>query len=82
MDAGLVYLANFPNPCMKIINLPYFSKSNDFLPKKETRHFRPKLVHRNERVFCTPTDRGLKLQINEGCGSFLRPSIPELWRFY
>ena len=45
------------------------------------RHFRPKLVHWNESVYCTPIHRALKMRFNEGSGSFLRPTIPELWRF-
>ena len=27
---------------------------------------------------CTPFDRALKMRFNEGSGSFLRPTIPEL----
>ena len=46
-----------------------------------SRHFRPKLVHWNESVYCTPIDRALKMWFNKGSGSFLRPTIPELWRF-
>ena len=45
------------------------------------RHFRPKLVYWNESVCCTPIDRTLKMQFNNRLGSFLRPTIPELWRF-
>ena len=45
------------------------------------RHFRPKLVNLNVTVSCTPIDRELKMWFNEGSGSLLRPTIPELWRF-
>ena len=48
---------------------------------KYSRHFRPKLVHWNKSVYCAPIDRPLKIRFNEGSGSFLRPAIPELWRF-
>ena len=46
-----------------------------------TRHFRPRLVHWNESVYCIPIDRALKMRFNEGSSSFLRPVIPELWWF-
>ena len=53
-----------------------------FLPASpKTRHFRPKLVNWNECVYCTPIDRALKMWFSEGSGSFLWPTIPELWRF-
>ena len=45
------------------------------------RYFRSKLVHWNESVYCIPIDRALKVRFNEGSGSFLRLTIPELWRF-
>ena len=45
------------------------------------RHFRLKLVHWNKSVYCTPIDRTLKMRFNEGSGSFLRPTIPELWSY-
>ena len=45
------------------------------------RHFRSELVNWNKSVYCTPIDRTLKMWFNEGSGSFLRPTIPELWRF-
>ena len=45
------------------------------------RHFRLKLVHWNESVYCTPIDKALKMRFKEGSGNFLRPTIPELWRF-
>ena len=35
-----------------------------------SRHFRPKLVHWNESVYCTPIDRALKMRFNRGSGSF------------
>ena len=55
---------------------------DSFFPDKvEIRHFRPKLVNWNETVYCTPIDRALKMWFNEGSGSFLRSTIPELWRF-
>ena len=44
-------------------------------------HFRSKLVHWNESVYYTPIDRALKMQFNEGSGSFLPPTISELLRF-
>ena len=47
----------------------------------QIRHFRPKLVCWNESVHWTPIDRTLKMRFNEGSGSLLRPTIPELWRF-
>ena len=47
----------------------------------QIRHFRPKLVCWNESVHCTPIDRTLKMRFNEGSGSFLRPTVPELWGF-
>ena len=40
------------------------------------RYFRPKLVRWNESVYCTPIDRALKMQFNEGSRSFIRPTIP------
>ena len=46
------------------------------------KHFRPKLVNWNERVYLLYTNRqSIKMWFNEGSGSFLRPTIPELWRF-
>ena len=48
---------------------------------KYSGHFRPKLVHWNKSVYCAPIDRALKMRFNEGSGSFLRPAIPEWWRF-
>ena len=45
------------------------------------RHFRPKLVNWNESVYCTQIDRALKMWFNKGSGSFLLPTIPELWWF-
>ena len=30
-----------------------------------SRHFRPKLVHWNKSVYCTPIDRALKMQFNK-----------------
>ena len=44
-------------------------------------HFRLKLVNWNESVYCTPIDRALKMWFNEGSGSFLQSTIPDLWRF-
>ena len=46
-----------------------------------SRHFRPKLVHWNKGVNCTPIDRALKMRFNKGLGSFLGPTIPEAWKF-
>ena len=46
------------------------------------RHFKPKLINWNESVYCTPIGRALKMQFNEEPGSFLRPTIPELWKFF
>ena len=43
----------------------------------ESRHFRPKLVQRNESIYCTPIDRALQMPFNERSGNFLRPTIPE-----
>ena len=40
-----------------------------------TRHFRPKLVHLNESVYCKPIDRTLKMLFIEESHSFLRPII-------
>ena len=34
-----------------------------------TRHFRPKLIHWNKSVYCTPIDRALKMRFNEGSGN-------------
>ena len=45
-------------------------------------HFRPKLLHWNKRVYCTPIDRALKMWFNEGSGNLLRPTIPALWIFW
>ena len=45
------------------------------------RHFRPKLVHWNDSIYCTPIDRALQMRSNDGWGSFLRPTVPELWGF-
>ena len=59
-----------------------FSKDVTFFTRNLfSRHFRPKLVYWNESVYCTPIDRALKMWFNKGSGSFLRPTIPELWRF-
>ena len=44
------------------------------------RHFRPKSGHYNERVYCTPIDRALKIRLKERSPRFLRPIIPELWK--
>ena len=46
------------------------------------RYFRSKLIHWNNRVYCTPIDRTLKKQFNEGSHSFLRPTVPELWKIF
>ena len=55
--------------------------SNRNMVECNIKHFRPTLVHWNESVYCTPIDRALKMRFNEWSGSFLRPTIPELWRF-
>ena len=34
------------------------------------RHFRPKLIHWNENIYCTPIDRALKMRFNEGSAAF------------
>ena len=49
---------------------------------KRTRHFRSKLVHWNESVYCTPIDKTLKMRFNERSRSFQWPIIPELWKFF
>ena len=38
----------------------------------------PKSGHLNDRVYCKPIDKVLKMLFIEGSGSFLRPTIPEL----
>ena len=43
-----------------------------------TRSFRPKSVHLNERVYCKPIDRTLKMLFSEDSHRFLRPIISEL----
>ena len=43
-----------------------------------TRHFKPKLGSLNERVYCKPIDRTLKMLFIEGSGNFLRPTFSEL----
>ena len=53
----------------KVLNMPGYIME---IIHGYTRHFRPKLVHWNEDVHCMPINRALK--------SFLRPTIPELWR--
>ena len=63
---------------MKVIS-PIFSAE---ISVGSSKHFRPKLVHWNEIAYCTPIDRALKMQFKEGWGSFLRPTIPELWKFF
>ena len=45
-------------------------------PTTECKYFRLKLVQLNESVYCTPIDRALKMQFNEGSRSFIRPTIP------
>ena len=35
-----------------------------------TRHFRSKLVHWNESIYCTPSNGALKIRFNEGSGAF------------
>ena len=73
---GNSYLAN---TFLDFLHSFWFGK---FLPASpKTRHFRPKLVNWNECVYCTPIDRALKMWFSEGSGSFLWPTIPELWRF-
>ena len=42
------------------------------------RHFRPKLVHCSESIYCTPIDRALKMRFSKESGSFQRASIHEL----
>ena len=42
------------------------------------RHFGPKLVLWNETVYCTPTNRVLRMQFNKWSASFPPPTIPEL----
>ena len=43
-----------------------------------TRHFRPKLGHLNERVYCKLIDRTSKMLFIKESGSFLRPTSPPL----
>ena len=43
-----------------------------------TRHFRPKVGHLNERVYCKLIDRTSKVLFIKESGSFLRPTSPEL----
>ena len=43
------------------------------------RHFRPKSGHINDKVYCKPINKTVKMLFNEKSGNFLRPSIPELW---
>ena len=54
---------------------------NVALKTSSSRHFRPKLVHWNESVYCATINIALKIQFNESLGSFLWPTIAELWRF-
>ena len=51
------------------------------LKVSSTRHFWPKLVHLNERVYFTPIDTALKMRFNEWSGNILWPTFPELWNF-
>ena len=72
--------------------LPSIIESNNFgsdaegkLVDKQTfqsyiRHFRPKLGQWNERVYFTLINRAIKIWFNKGSGSFLRPTIPKLWK--
>ena len=41
-----------------------------------------KLVHWNEREYCTPIDRALKIRFNEISDSFLRATIFEFGKFF
>ena len=43
-------------------------------------HFRSKSGHLNETVYCKPIDRRLKTLLNEGLGSLLRPTLPDIWK--
>ena len=45
-----------------------------------TRHFRTKLGHLNERVYCKLIDRTSRMLFIKKSGSFLRPTSPELWK--
>ena len=45
-----------------------------------TRHFRSKSGHFNEKAYCKPIDRTLKMFFIKGSDSFLRPIFPELWK--
>ena len=38
------------------------------------KHFSAMLFHEDERVYCTPINRALKTQFNEGSAKFLRPA--------
>ena len=51
------------------------------LKVSSTRHFWPKLVHLNERVYFTPIYTALKMRFNEWSGNILWPTFPELWNF-
>ena len=74
----------WPSSIGKRTNSPDWMKSMQRSYKNinnshSSKHFRPKLVNSNESVYCTPIDRALGIWFNEGLGSFLRPTIPELW---
>ena len=68
--------------CYIITQLPSTSLKTElqFLSVSVTRHFRPKLVHLNESLFCKSVDRTLKILFIEGSDCFLRPIISELWK--
>ena len=71
------YFTRFLLRFVLYLSIKGFSKFYELLfPRKRfSRHFRPKLVHSNKSVYCTPIDR-----FNEWLGSILQPTIPELWR--
>ena len=72
------------NKFKKRITIPAcFKKWENFIEYTNlnvTRRFRPKSGHLSDRVYCKLIDRTLKTLFIEASGSFLRPTIPELWR--
>ena len=64
---------------MKELLLAILCLLNGNLASAKSKHFRPKLVHWNESVYCTPIDRALKMRFNEGWGSFLQPGVMKVF---
>ena len=50
----------------------------DFLVSTSGRHSLE--VHWNESVYCIRIDIAFKIRFNEGSGSFLQPTVLELWK--